>query len=218
MKFLFDDYSTNSIFVSKSSPAQPRKGVPKLYEDNIAPVFQQPVLLENYAQKSAQDEFHIHPDWTSQVLIEDNFSEVVDIIDEYGHKEPGKSTTATDWAQQEMASLTHASIVGKLPSTSFVHSDSLPSPANEVPDGGANPPKHKRSLILDTLFGLLLQNLKAQFILSEKRVHTSSIHRLLAKAVRGTPGKQGLFESWQKLQRKRIIKSKPDLKVQQNQA
>ena len=73
------------------------------------PVTQQTVSLENYSQRLVLDELHIPPDLTFQVLIEDNFSEFVDILGGSGHKGQREDTTASDWAQQEVNSLTKAS-------------------------------------------------------------------------------------------------------------
>ena len=125
-------------FVSDSSPAQPRKRVSKPSDTSKAPVTQQTVLLENFSQRSIPADLQLPPSLTPQVLIENNISEFVDILHESTHTEQQKETTASDWAQQEMKSLTNAPVGGKLPCTSFVQCNMQPTPVKNIPKEGVN--------------------------------------------------------------------------------
>ena len=69
-------------FVSDSFPAQPQVSIRRFTRTSKGPVIQQSVSLPDHSQRSTLAEFHVPPNLTPQVLIEDNFSELVEIVEE----------------------------------------------------------------------------------------------------------------------------------------
>ena len=119
-------------FDSDSSPAQPQISIQRFTRTNKGPATQQSVSLPDHSQRSALAEFHIPPDLTPQVLIEDNFSELVEIVAEVSQPEQQPCKSVRGCVQQEIAPLVNAPVSGVLPCSSGSAPVASPSEKGEV--------------------------------------------------------------------------------------
>ena len=119
-------------FVSDSSPAQPQVSIRRFTRTSKGPVIQQSVSLPDHSQRSTLAEFHVPPNLTPQVLIEDNFSELVEIVEEVNQPNQQSSDPVKDCVQQEIAPLVNAPVSGVLPCSSGSAPVASPSEKGEV--------------------------------------------------------------------------------------
>ena len=78
--FLFASFAQISNFVSDSSPAKPRSGTRNSSEPKT-PTFTQKNLLDcGYNPRFALDEDNLPPEFTPQVLLDDDHSQFIDAV------------------------------------------------------------------------------------------------------------------------------------------
>ena len=178
------------------------------------PVTQQTVLLENFSQRSFPDDLQLPPSLTPEVLIENNISEFVDILEESTHAEQQKETTASDWAQQGMNSLTNAPVGGKLSCTSFVQCDMQPTPVRKVQEEGVNSSEQtpvSKNASPFTRFLTQPSSVKSKKSISPER---KKITRIIDSP---TTGKDSPGDTGEVRQQKRAPRSRPGLKIRLEQ-